>query len=303
MGRLDSACAVRAFAAAVAVHCNIQVPLLRVNEGETVKGIDGKVAIVTGGASGIGAGVARAFIAAGANVVIGDLLETEGRALEAELGSQCRFVATDLRRDEDIGRLVDAATQTFGGLDFIICVACTYADRGAESSRSEWMNGFDVNLFGHLLLVQQARPWLARSTCASVVNFSSGSANFALSGRWIYPATKAAIEQVTRSQAMDLAADGIRVNAVQPAWTAKASLESGPAEARERYHSLANRLHMLGRAGRAGEVADAVLFLCSEHAGFVTGSCLRVDGGHTAMGPQGRDRVLPTDLRAAGGRA
>ena len=268
-----------------------------------MKGIESRVAIVTGGASGIGAGVARAFAEAGAKVVIADILEAEGAALAAELGPACRFVATDLRRDEDIGRLVDTTAQAFGGIDFVVNVACTYADRGVESTRAEWMNGFGVNLFGHILLVQRARSWLARSPCASVVNFSSGSANFALSGRWVYPATKAAIEQVTRSQAMDLAADGIRVNAVQPAWTAKASLATGPAEARERYESLAARLHMLGRAGRASEVADAVLFLCSAHAGFVTGSCLRVDGGHTAMGPQGRDRVLPTDLRAARGAA
>ena len=268
-----------------------------------LRGVAGRVAIVTGGASGIGAGVARAFAAAGAKVVIADILEAEGAALAAESGPGCRFVATDLRRDEDIERLVETTAAAFGGIDFVVNVACTYADRGAESTRAEWMNGFGVNLFGHILLVQRARPWLARSPCASVVNFSSGSANFALAGRWVYPATKAAIEQVTRSQAMDLAADGIRVNAVQPAWTAKAALAAGPADARERYEALAARLHMLGRAGRASEVADAVLFLCSAHAGFVTGSVLRVDGGHTAMGPQGRDRVLPTDLRAARGAA
>ena len=268
-----------------------------------MNGIHGRVAIVTGGASGIGAGVARALSAAGAKVVIADILEPEGLALATELGAGCRFVATDLRRDADVERLVDTAAQAFGGIDFIICVACTYADRGADSTRAEWMNGFEVNLFGHLMLVKLARPWLAQSPNASVVHFSSGSANFALSGRWIYPATKAAIEQVTRSQAMDLAMDGIRVNAVQPAWTAKAALATGPAEARERYEAIAKRLHMLVRGGRADEVADAVLFLCSSHAGFVTGSCLRVDGGHTAMGPQGRDRVLPTDLRTAGGAA
>lgn len=268
-----------------------------------MRGIEGRVAIVTGGASGIGAGVARAFVAAGAKVVVADILVDAGLALAEELGPGCRFVATDLRIESDVAGLAGAAAQAFGGIDFVVCVACTYADRGAASTRAEWMNGFEVNLFGHIRLVQHARAWLARSPCASVVNFSSGSASFALPGRWIYPATKAAIEQVTRSQAMDLAADGIRVNAVQPAWTAKASLAGGPPAARERYEALAARLHMSGRAGTAAEVADAVLFLCSAHAGFVTGGCLRVDGGHTAMGPQGRDRVLPTDLRAAGGRA
>jgi NAD(P)-dependent dehydrogenase (short-subunit alcohol dehydrogenase family) len=266
-----------------------------------MEGIRDKVAVVTGGASGIGAGVARAFAAAGARVVIGDILEDAGRALAEELGPGCRFVPADLRVDADVSLLVETAAQAFGGIDFVVCVACTYADRGADSNRAEWINGFEVNLFGHIQLVNLARPWLARSPSPSVVNFSSGSANFALPGRWIYPASKAAIEQVTRSQAMDLAADGIRVNAVQPAWTAKASLDSGPPEARERYNALASPLHMLGRAGRAEEVADAVLFLCSSHAGFITGSCLRVDGGHTAMGPQRRDRVLPTDLRKAGG--
>lgn len=266
-----------------------------------MEGIEGRVAIVTGGASGIGAGIVRAFATAGAKVVIADILDDAGAAMAAELGPGCRFVSADLRKDADISRLVDTTSQAFGGVDFVVCVACTYADRGVESNRADWMNGFDVNLFGHVRLVQLARPWLARSPSPSVVNFSSGSARFALSGRWVYPATKAAIEQVTRSQAMDLAEDGIRVNAVQPAWTAKAALASGPAEARERYESLAAPLHMLDRAGSAAEVADAVLFLCSTHAGFVTGSCLRVDGGHSAMGPQGRVPVLPTTLRAAGG--
>ena len=124
-----------------------------------------------------------------------------------------------------------------------------------------------------------------------------GLRHVGLPSRWVYPATKAAIEQVTRSQAMDLAEFGIRVNAVMPGWTAKPWQLTAPKETQEQYAYWGNRLHMLGRVGKMEEGTDAVLFRCSEHAGFMTGSCLRVDGGHSAMGPQGREVVLPTTLR------
>lgn len=264
-----------------------------------MKGIAGRVAIVTGGAGGIGSAVTEAFAAAGARVVIADLAEAPGRALATRLGDPVRFLATDLRRDADLERLVAFSGEAFGAIDFVVCVACSYADPGPEATRADWINGLEVNLVGHVLLVQKALPWLRKSSCASVVNFSSGSASFALSGRWVYPASKAAIEQVTRSQALDLAADGVRVNAVRPAWTAKPDLAKAPPEQRERYEGFGRRFHMLGRAGTGPEVADAVLFLCSAHAAFITGSVLRVDGGHTALGPQGRDRILPSAVRPA----
>jgi len=95
--------------------------------------------------------------------------------------------------------------------------------------------------------------------------------------------------------ALDLAP--IRVNAVMPGWTAKPWQASAPQETKDAYAYWADRMHMLGRLGRLEEVANAVLFLCSEHASFVTGSCLRVDGGHSALGPQAREVVLPTTLR------
>jgi len=262
-----------------------------------MKGIAGRVAIVTGGAGGIGAGLVRSFVAAGAKVVSADVLEAQGAALAAELGAACRFVRTDLREDADIERLVETAAREFGGIDFLLNCACTYADKGGASDRAAWRNGFDINLFGHVVLMQKALEWLKRSPWPSIVNFSSESAHVGLASRWVYPATKAAIEQVTRSQALDLARHRIRANAVMPGWTAKPWQETAPQEVKDRYAYWGDRLHMLGRVGRMDEVADAVLFLCSEHAGFITGSCLHVDGGHSAMGPQGRDEVLPTTLR------
>ncbi|MEI6719752.1 MAG: SDR family oxidoreductase [Betaproteobacteria bacterium] len=262
-----------------------------------MKGIANRVAVVTGGAGGIGAGLARAFVAAGAKVVTADVLEEQGSALAQELGENCAFLRTDLRSDADIEKLVAFAADKFGGIDFLVNSACTYADKGGEADRAAWMTGFDINLFGGIVLMQKALPALKKSSWPCIVNFSSEAAHVGLPSRWVYPATKAAIEQVTRSQAMDLAEFGIRVNAVMPGWTAKPWQLTAPKETQEQYAYWGNRLHMLGRVGKMEEVTDAVLFLCSEHAGFMTGSCLRVDGGHSAMGPQGRDIVLPTTLR------
>lgn len=266
-----------------------------------MKGIRNRVAVVTGGASGIGAGLVRAFVAAGAKVAVADIQDDAAGEIERELGSQCAFVHADLRRDADIDRLVTFTADRFGGIDFLLNAAATYADRGLESDRAAWQNGFDTNLFGHVMLVRRALELLRRSPWPSVIYFTSESAHVALTGRWIYPATKAAIEQVTRSQALDLAPDRIRVNAVMPGWTEKPWHKSAPPEVKERYAVLADRLHVIGRLGTLEEVSDAVLFLCSEHAGFITGSCLRVDGGHSALGPQGKDKHLPTEARRAAG--
>jgi NAD(P)-dependent dehydrogenase (short-subunit alcohol dehydrogenase family) len=153
------------------------------------------------------------------------------------------------------------------------------------------------------MLVRRAHEHLRRSSWPSITYFSSESGHVGLTGRWIYPATTAAIEQVVRSQALDLATDRIRVNAVMPGWTEKPWHKTAPQEIKDRYADMSNRLHMIGRLGTLQEVADAVLFLCSEHAGFITGSCLRVDGGHSALGPQGKEKHLPTDARKGAGVA
>ncbi len=265
-----------------------------------MKGIEGRVAIVTGSASGIGVGLARVFHQYGASVSCVDIQDS-GRVNVEGFGDRGLFVQADLRKDEDIRRIVETTARQFGAIDFIINAAATYADEGAESSRADWLNGFNANLIGHVMLVQEALPWLKKSTAPSVINFTSESARVGLSGRWIYPATKAAIEQVTRSQALDLASFGVRVNSVMPGWTRKPFHETAPKEVAERYQQLSSRLHMLGRMGTVEEVADAVIFLCSAHAGFITGSCLHVDGGHSALGPQGLEVHLPTKIRQAAG--
>jgi NAD(P)-dependent dehydrogenase (short-subunit alcohol dehydrogenase family) len=268
-----------------------------------MKGIKDRVAVITGGASGIGAGLVHAFVAAGAKVAFADIQKEAGEAIANQIGSRCLFTPADLRRDADIDRIVESAIASFGGIDFLVNAAATYADQGFDSDRAMWQNGFDTNVFGHVMLARRAHEHLQLSLWPSITYFSSEAAHVGLTGRWIYPATKAAIEQVVRSQALDLAADRIRVNAVMPGWTEKPWHKTAPQEVRDRYADMSNRLHMIGRQGTLQEVADAVLFLCSEHAGFITGSCLRVDGGHSALGPQGKEKHLPTAARKDAGVA
>jgi NAD(P)-dependent dehydrogenase (short-subunit alcohol dehydrogenase family) len=258
-----------------------------------MRGINGKVAIVTGGARSIGAAVVKELVQEGASVTIIDVLTDEGEALAAELGEKVLFTQADLRSDEQLGHSVDQTVEKFGGIDFIINAAASYHDKGFDSTRADWMFTFDVNVFGSVMLLQKAYPHLARSGAGAVVNFSSESAHAAQAKRWVYPCTKAAIEELTRSQALDVAKDNIRVNAVIPGWTWSTPISKAHKEKPEWVDQLAAQFHMNGRIGTAEEVARAVLFLCSTDASLITGSMLPVDGGHAALGPQGTLELAP----------
>jgi len=252
----------------------------------------GKVAIVTGGATLIGEAVVKAFTDAGAKVVIADIDEDGGAAVAARLGTTVRFHKTDLKVDTEIGDLVETVVKTEGRIDYLVNVACTYLDNGADSTRAEWLEAFDVNVVGSVMLMQAARPHLA-ATKGAIVNFGSISSRVAQTGRWLYPVSKAAILQLTRNQAMDLAPDGIRVNAVSPGWTWSAIMVELTKDNREKTDRVAAPFHLERRVGDAEEVANAVLFLCSQKASFINGTDIRVDGGYTAMGPERADPAIP----------
>jgi NAD(P)-dependent dehydrogenase (short-subunit alcohol dehydrogenase family) len=247
-----------------------------------------KLAIVSGGATLIGAAVVRALARAGAKVVIADVDEARGAALAAEVGPSARFVRADVTSDDDIDALVAASLAHGGRIDVLVNVAAAYIDNGPASPREEWRRAFDVNLFGAVMLLRAVRPHMAAVGGGAVVNFGSGSARVAQAGRWTYPATKAAVLQFTRSAALDLAADRIRVNAVSPGWTWSGVLDQISGGDRAKAERVAAPFHMLGRLGTPEEVAEAVLFLCSDQASFITGATLAVDGGYSALGPEQR---------------
>lgn len=263
-----------------------------------MKGLEGKVAIVTGGAASIGEAVTRALHGAGVKVVIAARSADVGEALASELGEGALFHRTDIAKDDDIYALVDKTVTTFGGLDFLVNVAAVYMDDGPNSTREQWLSTFNINVIGHAILVQAARPHLAKSKGAAVVNFGSISASIAQGNRWTYPVSKAAIHQMTRNMALDLASDGIRVNTLAAGVTWSVPVAGLTQNDRELADEVCGNYQPLGRAVNAEEVADAVLFLCSDHSSFVTGTELAVDGGYGALGPEGVDSVMRVMMEA-----
>lgn len=255
-----------------------------------MNGLQGKVAVVTGGAKGIGQASVRAFLAAGAEVAIGDLDEAAGAALAEELGRAARFRRLDVTDDGDIAAFVAWAETAFGGIDILVNCAVYWPDDGLGSARETWLASFDTNVVSPAKMLAAVAPSMKARGGGAAVNFSSIAGKFGQKGRGCYPVAKAAVQQLTRNQAMEYAADGIRVNAVSPGWTWAGPIVELARGEIARGDRLAAEYFPLARLGRAEDVAAGVLYLCSEAAAFVTGIDLPVDGGYAMIGP---DRGLP----------
>lgn len=258
-----------------------------------MEGLKGKVAIVTGGATKIGAAVVRAFQGEGTKVVIADINEKDGQEVAKSLGKDVLFVKTDLVDDAQIANCVEKTVAAFGGIDFVVNLASVYIDDALNASRNDWLDSYNVNVVGGVILLKAARPYMVKRGGGAVVNFGSISAKVAQTGRWLYPVTKAAILQLTRNEAMDLASDKIRVNSISPGWTWSRVMDELTHGDKAKTNRVGGPFHLLGRVGEPEEVAQGVLFLCSSHASFVTGTDLAVDGGYSAMGPEMAAPAIP----------
>lgn len=251
-----------------------------------------KVAVISGGATLIGSAVAQGLMNAGARVALFDIDVQAGLKAAAELGENAAFFEVDVTRDAVVTQAVEQVRARFGSIDLLINLACTYNDQGFASNRQEWLQALDVNLVSAVVLTQAVHPDL-KSRRGAIVNFTSISAKCAQTGRWLYPVSKAAMVQLTRCMAMDLAVDGIRVNSVSPGWTWSRVIAGASNGNREKADAVAASYHLLGRLGEPAEIASVVTFLCSSSASFVTGADYAVDGGYSVMGPEQNLPAIP----------
>jgi hypothetical protein len=263
-----------------------------------MEGLKGKVAIVTGGATLIGAAVVRAFHREETKVVVADIDAAGGEALARELGSDVLFVKTDLADDKQIAACVERTVSKFSGIDFLVNLAAVYIDNALASTRQEWLDSYNINLVAGAIMLKAVHPHMKKRGGGAVVNFGSISAKVAQTGRWLYPVTKAAILQLTRNEAMDLAPDNIRVNSLSPGWTWCRLMNDLTHGDKAKTNRVGGPFHLMGRVGEPEEVAQGVLFLCSSHASFITGADLPVDGGYSAMGPEMAAPAIPKLMEA-----
>lgn len=250
----------------------------------------GRVAIVTGGASGIGAATAREFVAEGAAVAILDINRDGGQRMVETLraaGGQALFVHVDVSDAEACRSAVGVVIAQMGRLDFLVNNAVSFIAKGLDVTTADWERSLGVNVRGYANMVQACYEPMRQTGGGAIVNISSVSAHVAQPNRWTYNACKGAIITLTKCQALDLAPYGIRVNAVSPGWIWTPEVAKAANGDRARWEPIWGRYHMLRRLGEAREVARAILFLCSDDASFITAAELAVDGGYLGMGSEG----------------
>ena len=253
--------------------------------------LEGKVALISGGARGQGAVEARMFTQEGAKVVIGDILDDLGMQVQAEInetGGECLYVHLDVTSESDWQDAVEAAAAHFGKLDILVNNAGIGSPKDAAGERmtieslteGQWDQVMDVNAKGVFLGTKAAIPEMRKAGGGSIINISS-VAGLVGGTTSAYGASKGAVRLLTKSTAIQYASEGIRANSVHPGVIITDMTAAMLADEAGREYNLAR--HPIGRLGVSEDVAYGVLYLASDESSFVTGSELVIDGGLTAQ--------------------
>ena len=247
--------------------------------------LEGKVALISGGARGMGAAEARLFASEGAKVVIGDLLEEEGRQTEAQIneaGGECLFVRLDVTSEGNWRDAVAITVARFGKLDILVNNAGIFrTERVEDTSEQSWDQVMDVNAKGVFLGTKHAIPEMRKVGGGSIINISSIAGLVGSPYSSAYNASKGAVRLLTKSTAIQYAKEGIRANSVHPGVIeTEMTREVVNDEAFRQFRLVTNPIP---RLGQPEDVAYGVLFLASDEASVMTGSELVIDGGWTAQ--------------------
>ncbi len=249
--------------------------------------LDGKVAVITGAASGMGAATARRFVAEGARVLVADLDEERGPALVDELGEAAAFRRVDVSREDDVAAAVDDAVDRWGSLDVMFNNAGFGGARGPieQISVDDFDITFDVLLKGPFLGIKHAAPHMKRQGSGSIVNTASVAGLLCGEAPHLYSVAKAAVIHLSKTAALELGEHGIRVNAICPGVIATPLAFGRPGaddDQLDRMREKIGRHQPIGRIGEGDDIANAAVYLASDRSGFVTGTAHVVDGGARA---------------------
>lgn len=247
----------------------------------------GQVAVITGGASGIGAATVHKFVAEGARVVIADMQAEMGQALADEIGTAAVFQKTDVTDESQVKAAIEAAVDTFGGLNCIFNNAGFGGAAGPIESITveDYTLTMDVLVKGVFLGIKHAAPILKAQQSGTIINTSSVAALYAGISPTFYNAAKAAVMQMTKSLALEFGNYGVRVNCVNPGFIATPLAAGRPGASEQTLDKMRDAMaqgEVMGRIGNPEEIADAVLWLASDESSFVNGHALVVDGGRMA---------------------
>jgi dihydroanticapsin dehydrogenase len=254
--------------------------------------LEGKVAVVTGAAEGLGRGIAEALVQTGARVGLLDrnaeLGEQTAAELSREVGAPCAFAACDISHEDQVIDAVQHITDTLGPPTVLVNNAGIFILKGLDATVEEWQEVMSVNIMGPALVAKHVVPHMRRAGGGSIVNIGSVSAFIAQKGFLTYSATKAAVVEMTRCMALDLAEDHIRVNSVSPGAVWSAAVQRVAQELGLSKETVASEPNLgleqiIQRPADPIEIGRAVVFLASGDASFITGANLLADGGWTAV--------------------